>query len=289
MYLLFKCYFVWLRLLVWLVPFKWCQRFHQALAYLFLPLLGNRRAIMHQNLSLVYSDLSHEARERRIKRNLNDFLMMPYYMALSFYGSQKRIDVIEKKGFEIVKDWVNQGERIIGVVPHWHALEMVCRLVDGTFKGRVSVIKRDMDNQRLDHYIVSRRNAYARSISRHDVKSIYKHLKQPGSILGVLPDQYYEKGPKTTFMGVETRRTDSVARMANRFKAKVVFAHIYLQADQQCITLEPLKEPLTGDIAKDHQAIFDQMGDLVLTNPDHYLWFHHMFKNRRLNAKKVDA
>ena len=51
-----------------------------------------------------------------------------------------------------------------------------------------------------------------------------------------------------------------MARMANRFKAKVVFAHMYLQADQQCITLEPLKEPLTGDIAKDHQAIFGSDG-----------------------------
>ena len=56
MYILFKCYFVWLRLLVRLVLNG--VLFHQALAYLFLPLLGNRRAIMHQNLSLVYPDLT---------------------------------------------------------------------------------------------------------------------------------------------------------------------------------------------------------------------------------------
>ena len=78
--------------------------------------------------------------------------------------------------------------------------------------------------------------------------------------------------------------------MANRFKAKVVFAHMYVQADQQCITLEPLKEPLTGDIAKDHQAIFDQMGDLVLTNPDHYmLWMNKtLFKDVLKQQKTLD-
>ena len=62
---------------------------------------------------------------------------------------------------------------------------MVIRLVGGTFKGRMACIKRDVSNQAIDDDIVTHRLAYTKSISKHDVKSIYKHLKQPGSIWGV--------------------------------------------------------------------------------------------------------
>ena len=96
---LFRSWMLFMQMMIKCLSFHQAQLFFNVLAkYLFVCLPKKIKVIAHKNLSLVYLDLSHEAREQRIKCNLGDFLMMPYYMALSFYGSQKLIDVIEKKG-----------------------------------------------------------------------------------------------------------------------------------------------------------------------------------------------
>lgn len=269
-YLLFRIYMVIMRFIVLCVPAFLCYRWCSFLACVLLPLFGKIKAIMHKNLALVYPQMTAKEREKRIQENIADFLMMPYFQALSFYGSSKHFNKIKRKGFEQVEEWLNTGERIIFVQPHWYSLECGARIV-GEFTSSLAIVKRNLKSSLIDAYLTKkRRYYYCESFSNKDMKSVYRHLKKPGSMLGILPDQYM-KGVQTHFLGVRTQRTDSVARLANRFNAKVVVVDMKMDVCQQSIALVPLA--LTGDIAQDHQALFDIMSHLILNNPKHYLLF----------------
>ncbi|MGC6403777.1 MAG: lysophospholipid acyltransferase family protein [Candidatus Comchoanobacterales bacterium] len=283
-YILFRIYMVIMRFIVLCVPAFLCYRWCSCLTVVILPFLRKRVAIMHKNLALVYPQMTTKEREKRIQENIADFLMMPYFQALSFYGSSRHFNKIKRKGFEQVEEWLNTGERVILVWPHWHSLECVGR-IGGEVTGSFASVKRNLKNPLIDAYVTRVREYYCEDISHKDMRSIYRHLKQPGSMLGILPDQYM-KGVQTHFLGVRTQRTDSVARLANRFNAKVVVVDIKMDVCQQSMALVPLA--LTGDIAQDHQALFDLMSHLILNNPKHYLWFHNMFKCSELSKTMLE-
>jgi KDO2-lipid IV(A) lauroyltransferase len=111
-----------------------------------------------------------------------------------------------------------------------------------------------------------------------------KALKN-GRVLWYGPDQDYGlgQGLYVPFFGVQAATVYATARFAQKTGAAVVpFSHIRLPGSQGYkITLYPVLESFpVGDDLIDTSRINKLVEEMVLLQPDQYLWVHRRFKNR---------
>jgi KDO2-lipid IV(A) lauroyltransferase len=186
------------------------------------------------------------------------------------------------ENFNAVKD---RGIMLLGI--HFTTLEVgaaamssVAFKMDGMYRAHGNPVYNFLQSRGR----ISKGIGDPKLFERRDVRGTMKALKK-GRVLWYGPDQDYGlgQGLYVPFFGIQAATVYATARFAQKTGAAVVpFSHVRLPGSQGYkITLYPMLDNFpVGDDIIDTSRINKLVEEMVLLQPDQYLWVHRRFKNR---------
>jgi KDO2-lipid IV(A) lauroyltransferase len=148
----------------------------------------------------------------------------------------------------------------------------------------MSVVVRPLDNPYIDRLVEHRRSLSGnRPIFKKDyARAILKALAANEAV-GILIDQNasLDNGVFVDFFGAPACAATGFAKLAARSGAAVIpgFA-IWSEKERRYVLRFYPPVPMTGDAARDTQALQSQLESIIREYPDQWLWIHRRWKTR---------
>ena len=248
-----------------------------------------RVAIARRNIELTFNDWPPEKVDALVKANIDRTGMALFETVIGWWWPSWRIQKHCKvEGFEKVQAVLDSGKGVFGLALHNVNLDVGCRTIG--YAHKAIGFYRKHNNPLLDYLQYNGRNRSNKyMVHKRNAKALIQAMNS-GELCLYLPDQDY--GAKQSifvpFGGVEktatsagtlmfASRTDAVPFIIssqyteNGYVVKFVSAIEYL-ADKSLSKEEALTR-LNSDIL-----------DVILQQPESYLWMHKRFKTRPSDA-----
>lgn len=245
---------------------------------------GYRREIAQKNLQLCFPDMSDAEQEQLLKDNFHSYGIAFFEVGIAWWWSKKRFEkIVSVTGLENIQGLHGQGALLMAI--HYSTLEIGASALSMDYP--IDGMYRPHKNPVYD-FLQARgrrgRNTESRTYPRDDVRGVFKALRK-GRIIWYAPDQDY--GPKqsifSTFFGVPAASVTATSRFAKMGQSAVLpFTQIRLPGSRGYrITVHPPIENFpSGDDQTDVDTINRQVEEMVLLQPDQYMWVHRRFKTR---------
>jgi KDO2-lipid IV(A) lauroyltransferase len=261
---------MWIGLgLLWLViqlPYSILLKLGRLVGWLMYLFMAERREIARVNLQLCFPEWSEAERRRVLKENFASNGIALFEMAIAWWWPQQRLAGLARiEGLEHLRDAAAQGRGVVLMSAHFTTLEIGAALLGQ--KATIDGMYREHKNAAFDY--VQRRgrerhNADAVAVEREDVRSMLKSLRKGRAI-------WY--APTVT----------ATATFARLGKALVVpFTQTRLPNGQgYLLTVHPPLENFPqGDEQGDALRINQWVEQVILQQPEQYMWVHRRFKTR---------
>ena len=190
---------------------------------------------------------------------------------------------IRLEGGEHFDEALRQGRGVLFATAHLGNWELSA-FAHALFTGPMNVVVRPLDNPLIDR-MVERRRALTgnRPIGKKDfARSILKALAANQAV-GILIDQNaaLDTGVFVDFFGVPACAGTGFAKFAAHSGA-VVIPGFALWSDRERRHILRFYPPLemTGNIARDTQALQSMLEDVIREYPEQWLWIHRRWKTR---------
>ncbi|WP_274628546.1 lipid A biosynthesis lauroyl acyltransferase [Arvimicrobium flavum] len=196
-----------------------------------------------------------------------------------------KIGRVEVVGVERFIELANQDKPRITITGHTGNFEMLA--IAGTVYGLgASFLFRPPNNPFLAKYIFKARSNGMSGLlaSRRGVAFTLARILEDNGAIGVLVDQKFQYGIRTTFFGRECETSPLVPKLARQYDADVYPARcIRLPGNRFRLELEPkveLPRDASGEI--DAKATAQLLNDIVerwvREHPGQWMWFHKRWK-----------
>jgi KDO2-lipid IV(A) lauroyltransferase len=264
---------------------EWLARRYAFLLDLAVPRL--RRTAM-RNLELALPELSGGERRRiagGVFRSVARLLV-----ALARFpqiGRGNLAEWIRYEGYEHFEEALRRGRGVLIATGHLGNWELSA-FAHALLSAPMHVVVRPLDNPRLDALVARRRTLSGNwLIEKKDfARGILKALAANQAV-GILVDQNtsLEEGVFADFFGIPASSNAGLARIAAHSGAAVIagFALWVEQEQKYVLRFYPPLE-ITGDAARDTQALQKQVEAVVRENPEQWLWIHRRWKTRQPGA-----
>src|SRR5271157_2434514 len=270
--------------LAWL-PVPLAHRLARVYTRLFLDLAIPRlRRTAYRNLSLALPGLDAGERKkivdgvfRSIARILVSFAKFPSMRA----GNAARW--IRCEGAEHFENALREGRGVLFATAHLGNWELSA-YAHALLTGPMNVVVRPLDNPPIDAMVERRRSLSGnRLIYKKDfARSILKALAANEAV-GILIDQNatLDSGVFVDFFGVAACAGTGFAKIAAHSGAAVIpgFA-LWSESEGRYVLRFYPPVPITGDAARDTQALQSQVEEVIRAHPDQWLWIHRRWKTR---------
>lgn len=249
-----------------------------------LTIFAKRRVdIARQNLELTWPSMADKDREILLKKHLHRAGMAIFETAIGWWAPRWRIEMIASvEGYEHVEAILKQGKGVFGLAIHNMNLEIACRVLGYQHPG--IAFYRKHNNPLIDYMQYHGRNQSNKyMIDKRNAKLLVAALDE-GDLCLYLPDQDYGRAQSifVPFGAVKQTATTSATLMFAR-KANCIPLMV---APQFTATGYKVKfYPPMPEFAdkQDEQALTElnsSIEDIVLEQPESYLWMHKRFKTR---------
>jgi KDO2-lipid IV(A) lauroyltransferase len=272
--------------LLWLItqlPYRCFMRCGKFLGHLASFVPQYNRAVTLINLRLCFPEKTETERIRLMRQCYQSLVMAMLETAFSCFASEKRLQgLLHLHNPAFLEACAGHGVLII--VPHYHVLEIVGRLV-AMQVSNLSAVYRPHRKPVIEY--INRThlaNNFTSIIPRTNGKAMIRLLRHQGNLL-FLPD--IDAGKKQSlfanFFNIQTASVASVPKLVALGKAKVVFAHAYRKADLSGYELSfsaPLENYPSEDVLHDVERVNLEMERLIREHPEQYLWQYRRFRTR---------
>jgi Kdo2-lipid IVA lauroyltransferase/acyltransferase len=194
------------------------------------------------------------------------------------------------EGMEHYDAAIRAGRGVLFATAHLGNWELSA-FAHALFRSPMEVVVRPLDNPLIDA-LVERRRALSgnRPIAKQEAaRAILKALKANQAV-GILIDQNSapEAGVFVDFFGVPACAPVGFAKLAARSGAAVIpgFALWSEQERRYVLRFYPAV-PMTGDAARDTQAIQSRLERVIREYPEQWLWIHRRWKTRPTGAPSL--
>ena len=155
-------------------------------------------------------------------------------------------------------------------------------IASATFGLHVTAMFRPPNNPYLAKYILSRRTAAMGDLlaSRRGAAFALARILESGGNIGVLVDQKFKRGVRTTFFGRECETSPLLPKLARQYECDVYPARcVRLPGGRFRLELEdklvlPRDEDGRVDVNATAQLLNDTVERWVREDPGHWMWFH---------------
>ena len=252
--------------------------------------LTPRHRLAKENLRLAYPGKDESWIERTARDNWEEMSRLAAeYVFLDeifdFDPSRPDEGVIEVDGIDSFIDLRERKGPFIFFTAHLGCFELL-PICAATFGLEVTALFRQPNNR----YIARRILATRRTRGGHLVPSkagaawaLAGRLDHGGSV-GMLVDQKFSKGVRTTFFGRECRTNPLLPKLARQFDCEIYPARsIRLPDGRYRLELKPRLELPRGadgsiDIAASCQTLNDVVEGWVREHPEQWMWFHRRWQ-----------
>ena len=188
---------------------------------------------------------------------------------------------IEVSGIDHFHEIAGEDRPHIVFTAHLGNFELL-PIAAATFGMKITALFRPPNNPYLAEYILSRRTSNMGDLlaSQRGASFALAGILDRGGNVGVLVDQKFNRGLRTTFYGRECETNPVLAMLARHYDCDVYPAHcIRLPGNRYRLTVEDkLVLPRREDGAVDVQSLTQMLNDTVerwvREDPGQWMWFH---------------
>ena len=190
---------------------------------------------------------------------------------------------IRFEGAEHVQAALAEGRGVLFATAHLGNWELSA-YAHALMASPMHVVVRPLDNPLIDRLVERRRSLSGNRLmfKTDSARAILKALAANQAV-GVLIDQNaaVDSGVFTRFFGVPACSNPGFAKLAARSGAAVIpgFA-IWSEAEGRYVLRFYPPVPMTGDAARDTQALQTKLEQVIRDYPDQWLWIHRRWKTR---------
>ena len=257
--------------------------FGNLLGYLIYYLFPGRRRIGEINIGFAFPDYTNKQIQQLNKTSIKNIGVAAFELALSWWESEKILALCEIEGLHHLTQAQQKGHGVIILTAHFTCLEIGGPVLNHHVPFQV-MYKR-AHNDLFDAFMrYHRGRLYKAVVSHHKPITLIKGLKK-GYAAWYAPDQDF--GGKDTifvpFFGVSATALTAPARFSKITSSPVVPYYIQRKKDASGykLTILPALENFpTNDAITDAIIINTILEQMILKNPQQYLWVHKRYKNR---------
>jgi len=250
------------------------------LAYYILP---KRRRVGEINIGFAFPDYSEKQIKVLNKAAIKNIGVAAFELALSWWENEKLLSWCEIEGLENLKQAQQEGKGVIILTAHFTCLEIGGPVLNHHVPFQV-MYKR-AHNKLFDEFMKYHRGRlYKAIVDHHKPRILIKGLKK-GYAAWYAPDQDF--GGKDSvfvpFFGVNATALTAPARFSKITGSPVV--PYYIQRKEggkgyKLTILPALKNFPKNEAVEDAKIINKVLEDMIMQNPQQYLWVHKRYKNR---------
>lgn len=269
--------------LIALLPLRLIELCGTLLGKLLYIALPERRRVADINLKIAFPDASDKKIIQMRKQCFNNLGIAAFELALSWWHDQRLLKLCEVEGLEHIRQLQAQGRGVIILTAHFTCLEIGGPVINHSVPFQV-MYKR-AHNPLFDLFMRHHRaRLYRAIVDHHKPMAMIRGLKK-GHAAWYAPDQDFRGKDMIylPFFGVQASALTAPARFAEMTNAAVVPYYIMRKPGGQgykLTILPPLQNFPSGDIEQDARMINQTLEQLIMHNPDQYLWIHRRYKNR---------
>jgi len=190
---------------------------------------------------------------------------------------------IRCEGMEYYEDAKRKGRGVLFATAHFGNWELSA-FAHALLAAPMNVVVRPLDNPLIDR-LIERRRALSGNVpifKKDYARAILKALAANEAV-GILIDQNasLDTGVFVDFFGTPACAGAGFAKLAARSGASVIpgFA-IWSDPEQRYVLRFYPPIAMTGDVARDTQALQSQLESVIREYPDQWLWIHRRWKTR---------
>ncbi|WP_461480454.1 LpxL/LpxP family Kdo(2)-lipid IV(A) lauroyl/palmitoleoyl acyltransferase [Porticoccus sp.] len=283
-----RYWLTWLGLACWWLlvqlPYPMITWLGGRLGTLMYLLGGYRRKVAEINLKLCFPEMNPQQREKLLRDNFRNYGIAFFEIGMAWWWPTKRLNrLVQLEGLEHIEGLRGQGALLMAI--HYSTLEIGAAALSA--RCSIDGMYRAHKNPVYD-YVQSRgrrsRDPAGVVYPREDVRGLFKALRQ-GRVIWYAPDQDYGRKQSVfaTFFGVPAASVTATARFAKTGHAAVLpFSQVRLPGNRGYrVTIHPPLENFpVGDDVADAETINRKIEELILRQPDQYMWIHRRFKTR---------
>jgi Kdo2-lipid IVA lauroyltransferase/acyltransferase len=194
---------------------------------------------------------------------------------------------IRCEGAEYVEEALRRGRGVLFATAHLGNWELSA-YAWALFAKPMSVVARPLDNPFIDRLVERRRAGSGNRVisKKESARPILKALAANQAV-GILIDQNAapESGVFVDFFGVAACAGTGFAKLAARSGAAVIPGFALWSEEERRYVLRfypPLE--ITGDAARDTEALHGRLETVIRAHPDQWLWMHRRWKTRPQGA-----
>lgn len=272
------------------LPLQWVEHVGSGLGMLVYYLMPARRRVGEINLKFAFPQASEAEITRRNKLCFKNIGVAAFEMGLSWWRDEDLLAQCEIEGLDYLKQAQSQGRGVIILTAHFTCLEIGGPILNHHVPFMVMYKK--AHNKLFDAFMRFHRGRLYKSIvDHHKPIAMIKGLKK-GYAAWYAPDQDFggKDSVYVPFFGVDATALTAPARFASMTGAPVVPYLIQRKPNgggYKLTVLPALENFPVDDEMADAQRINEVLENLIMKNPDQYLWVHKRYKSRPPGATKV--
>lgn len=246
-------------------------------------IVPKRAAVARRNISLTYPDMTEDEKTALVDENIRRTGMALFETAMGWWWPAWRIKrAFTVEGYEHVEAALASGKGVFGMALHNMNLEFACRGLGYTHPS--VAFYRKHNNPLIDYLQYHGRNRSNKyMIHKRNAKALLAALEDRELCL-YLPDQDYGRAQSifVPFGGVSTAATTTATLMFIRRSdcVPVLITSQYTKSGYKVKFYPPIPELAELDDEKALTLLNARIADMILEQPESYLWMHKRFKTR---------
>lgn len=245
---------------------------------------NKRRHIAETNVRLCFTELDKAQQDEMVKGIFFNNAMGFIETCISWFNpNKKQLKTTQVHGLDNFKQAEAQGRGVLLIGGHYSVLDLAGSLVT-PYIEQLNMVQREHNNPLLNAIQTQSRERFmGKTITRKDIRSVIRKLKEGGTVW-YAPDQDY--GRKNSvfapFFGVPAASLSSTGKIAKATGATVMSIS-YFRDEQGRYHIyfgKPLDNFPSDDEVADATRINQIIENEIRRYPAQYLWLHRRFKTR---------
>ena len=274
--------------LFWLLrrlPERWVRWLARGIGILLYAILGSRRRLIFSNLTLAFPDMPKEEQKRIAKASWSNLVLSCCELIRFPTHLESLLEDFSHEGVENLQRAYDKGKGVLFYGLHMGNWELAGAFTACRFN--VSAIVRPMNQSRLEAAIHRIREGTGVNVfvRKNALRGVLAGLRRGDAVAFMLDQHAGKNGVTVTFFGHPISAFSSVAHLALKTGAPVVFAYPYRREDGGVhFTIEE-ETPLvdTGDAEKDvvtnTQNYTTALENAIRAHPDSWMWMHRRWRD----------